>query len=811
MNFRIVLITTLILFSYNSIAQNRPGSDQKFTFTAKVLDGSNNAPLPYATIAIYSMRDSSLVDGGITNESGIITLPLNRGMYKVEFSFISYKSKTVRGVNMIKGDVDLGTITLFPDVKTLNEVNVVAEKSQMEFKLDKKVFNVGSDPTMKGANASDILDNVPSVEVDVDGNVSLRGSQNVRILINGKPSGLVGTSTTAALRQLQGSMIERIEVITNPSSKYDAEGEAGIINIIMKEEKKSGINGSVEVRAGYPENFGVSLNLNMRREKFNAFVNYGTGYSKFNRVGQSEQNFYLADTNYSTNLDRNYENSGISHNIMLGTDLFLNEKNTLTISTLYRLSDQDNIGKITYLDYDQDGNLINESIRKSNEKENDENKEFTLSYKKTFEKKGKEFTADFKYNDGGDTEKSDISEYTIQGIDINEPALNQFSDNKENETNYLFQTDFTLPLAKGMKIETGAKANIRSIETEYKVEEEDAFGNKITLTEFTNIFGYQEDVYAAYGIFSKQFEKLSYQLGMRMEHSEIGTELKTTNQKNQKSYTDFFPSAAFTYKLENDNSIQWSYSRRISRPRFRSLNPFFTFSDARNIRTGNPDLNPEYTNSFEVGYLKYWKKASFYVGTYYKHTTDVTDRISFANDTGVTFTLPVNLSTKDDYGVETNFSKDITAKLKVNGSVNVFISDQNGAYNGIDYGVYAFNWNARMSAKYSLNKQTDLQINGMYRAPTKSAQGRVKSMTVINLAASKDVLKNKGTLTFSVQDLLNTRKWRSYTETATFTSESEFQWRPRTFLLSFSYRFNQAKQRQKSSGYDGGGGDDGGF
>jgi outer membrane receptor protein involved in Fe transport len=810
MNFKATLLTILISLNLCVIAQNRPNPDQKFNFTAKVMDGSNNAPLPYATIAIYSMRDSSLVDGGITNESGIINLQLKRGIYKIEFSFISYKSKTVRNVNMIKGDADIGVITLVQDAKNLDEVNIVAEKSQMEFKLDKKVFNVGSDPTMKGANASDILDNVPSVEVDVEGNVSLRGSQNVRILINGKPSGLVGTSTTAALRQLQGSMIERIEVITNPSSKYDAEGEAGIINIIMKEEKKSGINGSVEVRAGYPENFGASINLNMRREKFNAFVNYGTGYSKFNRVGKSEQQFSLADTNYSTNLDRDYENSGISHNIMLGTDFYLNDKNTLTISGLYRLSDEDNIGKITYLDYDQEGNLINESIRKSNEQEDDENKEVALSYKKTFDKKGKEFTADFKYNDGGETEKSDISEYAIRGADVNQPVLNQFSDNTENETNYLFQTDFTLPLSKGMKIETGAKANLRTIDTDYKVEEEDLFGNINTLSEFTNIFDYQEDVYAAYGILSKQYEKLSYQIGLRMEHSEIGTELKTTNQKNQKSYTDFFPSAAFTYKLKNENSLQWSYSRRISRPRFRSLNPFFTFSDARNIRTGNPDLNPEYTNSFEVGYLKYWKKASFYVGTYYKHTTDVTDQISFANDTGVTFTLPVNLSTQDDYGIETNFSKDLTTKLKVNGSVNVFISDQNGSYNGIDYGVYAFNWNARASAKYSLDKQTDFQINGMYRAPRKSSQGKVKSMTVVNLAASRDVLKSKGTLTFSVQDVLNTRKWRSYTETETFTSESEFQWRPRQFLVSFSYRFNQAKQRQKPSGYDGGG-DDGGF
>lgn len=809
MNIKFLFSSLLFLLSFTSISQNRSNFMQKMELSGTVLDEITKQPLPYATISIFKAADSSLVDGGITNEEGEFKLALNRGIYKVDISFISYLKASKYQVNLTKGNLNLGVILLKSDNKTLEEVEVVAERSQMEFKLDKKVFNVGSDATMKGANASDLLDNIPSVEVDVDGNVSLRGSQNVRILINGKPSGLVGSSTTDALRQMQGSMIERVEVITNPSSKYEAEGEAGIINIILKEEKRSGINGSIELRTGIPDNHGVSLNLNVRRKKFNGFVNYGLGFSDFDRGGKTEQDFFLTDTAYGTNIDRNYNRRGLSQNLQLGADIYLNDKNTLTVSGLYRFSDETNTGRLIYDDFNNNERLINSSTRISEEVEEDQNQEISLNYKKTFEQKGRELTAVFQYSNGNETEDSDINELITKGFGLGTPELIQFSNNKENQTNYLFQADYEQPLKKNQKIETGIRAALRTIDTDYRVSEVQN-GNNVILNQFTNIFEYVEDVYAAYGIYSKQFEKLSYQLGMRVEHSEIQTNLKTTGENNRKSYTDFFPSAAFTYKLENEASLQWSYSRRISRPRFWYLNPFFTFSDARNIRTGNPDLDPEYTNSFEVGYLKYWKKGSFYVGTYYKRSTQIIDRISFANDTGVTFSIPVNLATRNSYGIETNFSKDITKDIKANASVNVFVSNQRGDYRDENFDVDAFNWNTRFSVKYALDKLTDFQLTSMYRAPNNSAQGKVKSMTSINLAASRDILKKNGTITFSVQDILNTRRWRSITETENFYSESDFQWRPRQFQLTFSYRFNQKKQRQRPGGYEGGM-DDGGF
>ena len=802
-------LTLLFLLSI-SLLQAQSGSITKHKLSLKVIDADSKQAMPYTTVSIYKSTDSTLIDGGITDDKGELKMDLKAGIYTIQISFIGYKKRSIPSVNLSKSNIDLGVISLQSDNKTLEEVNVVAQKSQMEFKLDKKVFNVGSDATMKGANASELLDNVPSVEVDVEGNVSLRGSQNVRILINGKPSGLVGANTQDALRQLQGSLIDRIEVITNPSSKYDAEGEAGIINIILKEEKKSGINGSVELRTGYPQNHGVSLNLNMRKEHFNVFLNYGIGYRESVGKGKSSQQFYLSDTSYSTEIDRRYDRAGLSQNVMLGTDIFLNDKNTLTVSALYRLSDENNDSKIEYKDYNVLNDLSTFSIRENMEEEKDINKELSLSYKKTFDKKGKEWSSDLKYNDGFERELGDIDEYIVQGIGFGENDLIQKSKNEELADNLILQTDFVLPLANKMKIESGLKMSIRNIDNDYNVEEKDSAGNFFTLNTFTNRFKYDEDVYAAYFIFSKQFEKLSYQLGMRMEHSEIGTELITTNQKSKKSYTDFFPSAAFTYKLENDNSLQWSYSRRISRPNFWYLNPFYSFSDARNIRTGNPNLDPEYTNSFEVGYLKYWKKSNFYVGTYYKHSNQVFDRISLVNDTGVTVSLPVNLAQSNSYGVEGNFSTELMKNLKFSGSANLYYFESDGDYENINYSAETFSWNARMSLKYSINKLTDIQLNGMYRSPINSAQGKRKSITILNFAANREILKNKGSLTFSVQDIFNSRKWRSITEGSNFYSESEFQWRPRQFTLTFSYRFNQDKERKRPSREGGGDMDEGG-
>ncbi len=807
---RKILITILFIFITISIVSAQNNTINKHKLSLKVVDADSKQPMPYATVSIFTSTDSKLVDGGVTDDKGELKMELNEGIYNIQISFIGYLKNDIPSVNLTNSNINLGVINLQADNKTLEEVNIVAQKSQMEFKLDKKVFNVGSDATMKGANASELLDNVPSVAVDVEGNVSLRGSQNVRILINGKPSGLVGTNTQDALRQLQGSLIDRIEVITNPSSKYDAEGEAGIINIILKEEKKSGINGSVELKTGYPQNHGVSLNLNMRKEHFNVFLNYGIGYRESIGKGKSSQRFNLSDTSYSTEIDRRYDRAGLSQNVMLGTDIYLNDKNTLTISGLYRFSDENNDSKIEYKDYNVLNDLSKFSIRKNKEEENDINKELTISYKKTFDKKGKEWTTDLKYNDGLDNEKANINEYVVQGIGFGENDLIQKSKNNELANNLILQTDFVLPLANKMKIESGLKTSIRNIDNDYNVSEKDSLGEFYTLSTFSNRFKYDEDVFAAYAIFSKQYEKLSYQLGMRMEHSEIRTELITTNLKNKKVYTNFFPSASFTFKLENDNSLQWSYSRRISRPNFWYLNPFYSFADSRNIRTGNPNLNPEYTNSFEVGYLKYWKKSNFYVGTYYKHSNQVFDRISLVNDTGVTVSLPVNLAQSNSYGVETNFSKDLMKNLKFTGSANLYYFESNGDYENINYSAETFNWNARMSIKYSLNKLTDFQLNGMYRSPNKNTQGKSKSITTLNFAASREILKNKGTLTFAVQDIFNSRKWRSITEGANFYSESEFQWRPRQFTLTFSYRFNQDKERKRPSREGGGDMDEGG-
>lgn len=788
---------------------NQRGQDQlPFSVSGQIVDAETGAPLEYTTVSLHNISDSSLVTGGITNEKGEFKISTRPGRFYLQVQFISYRDKMLENIHLNKNnpEVQLGNISLEPDSETLSEVVVAGEKSQMLMKLDKRVFNVGKDLSNAGGNAAEILDNIPSVTVDVDGNVSLRGSQNVRILVDGKPSGLVGISSTDALRQLQGDLIERIEVITNPSARYEAEGMAGIINIILKKDNREGLNGAFNITAGYPNNYGASINLNLRKKWVNLFVNYGVNYRKTPGKGSSFQQFFFSDSTYFTDRTREHERGGLSNNARFGADFFLNDKNTLTTSMLYRVSDEENDTDIRYKDFSGAGNLIAQTLRQDKEIEDESNQEYVINYSRTFDKKRQKLTADIQYRESREKEDSDLMESLLDQSTVSfEANLFQRSLNDELENNLFIQADYVHPFGKEGKIETGFRSTFRKIDNDYIVEELNESGVWENLEGFTNHFNYDENIYAVYAIAGNKMNRISYQLGLRMEITDIRTKLEETNEDNEKNYTDFFPSAHLTYELKKSNSIQASYSRRLNRPRFRELNPFSSFSDSRNIWTGNPDLDPEYTNSYEIGYLKNWEDASLYYGVYYRHTTDVTQRITRVED-GITFTRPENLSTENAFGIEANISKDIKDWWKVNGNVNLYRAMIDGAAFGEDLSSDTYSMSGRVNSKMTFWKALDYQLSMMYRAPRESTQGKRKAMYSVDMGLSKDILKNKGTISLSVRDLFNTRKWRSETFGANFFSDSEFQWRSRQVLVSFSYRLNQRKKRERPdrNGYENG-------
>ncbi len=781
---------------------------QTFQITGEVVDESQQ-PVPFANAALYK-QDSTLATGAVSDDKGLFAIATAPGNYILRITFLSFEEKSVP-VRVINEDVTLGRITLVAGSQILESVTVEGQVGQMELYLDKRVFSVEKDLVNISGSAADILENIPSVAVDVEGNVSLRGSQNVRILIDGRPSGLTGISPADALRQIQGNLIERVEVITNPSARYDAEGEVGIINIVMKKEKQKGLNGAFTFTGGYPENFGGSFNLNARRKHLNFFVSYGLNSRSGPGRGTSFQTFketttFGEDTSFYYRQDTDRTRSDLSHNFRGGVDLFFNENTVLTGSFVIRKSESINKTDIFYSDFDEARTLAGRQRRREFEEEPETNSEISLSFKKDFAKKGQQLTADFKYIDNNETEYA-----TFEQTDLFTSLIsNQRSSNTEDERNILGQIDYTHPFAKRGRIEAGLKTAMRVIDNDFQVDSLLEDGQWRTMPNYDNHLIYDEKIHAAYFIIGNEIGKISWQGGVRGELSDIRVELADTGEETFQNYFNVFPSAHLSYKFNQNRTIQLSYSYRLSRPRFRDLMPFSNYSDIRAISIGNPLLRPEYTHSTEVGYLLNWERGSLLSSVYYRHRTGVIERINIIDSALFTRTYPVNLGHEDSYGFEFNLSLDAAKWWRINANANAFRSMVEGTFNEQIFTSDTYTWNSRTTSNMTIFKKYDFQIAYNYRAPRQTTQGRDRSMWFMDLGLSRDFLQGKATVTMGVRDLFNSRKFRSIITRPEdgYFSEREFQGRVRQFLVTLSYRLNMKKDtRSREPRNDGGGGE----
>jgi outer membrane receptor protein involved in Fe transport len=783
-----LLLCTLL--ARPAMAQQTDGA--QFIIQGSITDDQHD-PIPFANAALYAASDSSLVTGAASDATGKFEIPVPPGHYYLNVTILSYGGKTIPDIVITNHNLDLGKILLTPDVKLLQEVVVKGERGQMELHLDKRVFNVAQDMSNIGNTAADVLNNIPSVSVDVEGNVSLRGSQNVRILIDGKPSGLVGISSTDALRQLQGDLVERVEVITNPSSRYDAEGEVGIINIVLKKNTAKGLNGSFTTTAGYPSNYGGSFNLNYRKRKVNWFSSYGINYRKSPGRGSSNQQYTSPDTSFTYEQSNRRTRSGTSHTLSGGADYALTDKSTLTGSVLYRRSQGSNESRIEYRDFDEQGTLTQTVIREQDEKEPERNIEASLSYRKDFEK-DRSLTVDAKWIQSHELEES---AYRQGDVDGNNVQLQRAS-NTENETNGLLQLDYVHPVGKKGKVEAGLKSTRRVIDNDYSLEQWNASSEWTVIPAFNNNLIYTENIHAGYAMASKESDKFSYQAGLRGEFSDITTELTETDGHNNRRYFNLFPSVHVSYALREQKTLQLSYSYRISRPRFRDLIPFSNFTDARVFSTGNPGLNPEYTHAVEAGYLLHWEEGSLLSSAYYRHRLGVIQNIRQVIDSsGITFIVPVNLATENAYGFEFNFSYTLHNWWRLNTSANFYRAITDGTYQEQQLHSDTYTLTGRLTSRMTFFKKIDFQTSVNYRAPRVTTQGKDLAMYTVDLGLSKDIFKGKGTLTASVRDLLNSQKRRNITEYEGYYSRSDFQWRMRQFIVSFTFRINRTKEKQR--------------
>ena len=801
-------LTLLLVGSLQLEAQNT----KKATIKGKIVDTQTSAPLGYATIRVHKTADSSLVSGAISDDKGQFLVEVPYGKYYTVVEFIGYKSlkSSMFEVSKEQSVQDLGVLKIETSSRTLDEVVVQAEKSSMELSLDKRIFNVGKDLANAGGTAIDILSNVPSVSVDTEGNVKLRGSDGVRILIDGKPSGLVSFKGGAGLQQLQGNQIERVEIITNPSARYEAEGMSGIINIVLKKERKKGFNGSFEVVTGFRPNFGVAANVNYRKNKLNFFLNYGIAYRIPISAGRLYQEVYGKDTTAILQQTNNGEVRTVANTIRGGLDYFFNDKNILTASYQFRRTDVLRITNNQYKDYINTlSNLNTITDRQQRETEAEPYSEYAITYKKTYNKKGQELIADVRYLTYWERSDQTFTQSSVfaNGSPNKKGDLLQKSLNDEYENQLIAQLDYVQPIGKEGKFETGLRSSFRDMVNDYIVTQRNEQGVFEPLPGLDNYFIYKENIHGVYGIIGNKTKKFSYQAGLRAEMTDVKTILQETNQSNPRQYTNLFPSAHFTYNINQENAFQLSYSRRVRRPTYNDLSPYVTFSDQRNFFSGNPDLNPEFTNSFDLGHIKYFEKGSFTSSLYYRHTNGKVLRIRRVDAQGFSNTRPENLATEDAFGAEFTSTYTPVKWWKLDFNFNFFRAITDGQNLDNTFKADTYSWFARQTSRFNLAQGTDLQIRANYEAPQQLPQGRRKSRTFVDLAFSKEILKGKGTLTFNVIDLFNSRYMRTVTEGLNFYTDATMGMRARQINLTVMYRLNQAagakKQKSLISGEEG--------
>ena len=817
-----ILLLIGMLYTYGQRSEGRP----KFFITGKVIDKENNQPLEYATITLKSNNRPDFIQGGITDSEGNFQIESISGQYNINIEFISFVTYIQNGVS-IKSNLNLGTIALEIDPNELEEVELVGEQTQVEIRLDKRIYNVGKDITVRGGSVADVLGNIPSITVDVEGNIALRGNNNVRILINGKPSGLVGISGPDGLRQLPSESIEKVEVITSPSARYDAEGTGGILNIILKKQERSGFNGNFNLNGGVPETFRGTATINWKTKKLNLFstntigrrTSISNGLSENEYFNEEKVNSYLFETG---KINRERDQIFIS----LGAEYFIDKSSSFTLNGFYRDNEGINDGVVSIDELNSiGGSPISTVERKQYEPELDESFQLSGFYEKKFNDKGHEISATYQYEESTEDELAQIASLqTFPSIRING---NEEVTTLESQKRILAQVDYVYPLDKNTQIELGYRGTFNTIETDYEV----AFiENNIRSidTDLTNVLVYKEYVNAAYSQFGKKINKFSLLLGLRMEDSNIVIDQRTTNDFTNKRYTNWFPTVNLSFEIDQKESITLGYAKRIRRPRGFFLNPFPSRNSITNFFQRNPDLDPASTGSFDLGYLKRFKKFTINGSVYYQRTTN---NFQFVNeDTGEKVILsgdpndpisdlvivpvlrrgPINLSKNKRYGGEASLTFTPNRKIRLNANFNVYSNEVIGTYNGFVFDAKNVSWSSRFISSINFGKGLSWQNQLFLRGPRVTAQSKSKPLGGLSTAINKDILNEKGTLSFRISDVFNSQKYRSNTFTDTFNSYTEFQWRQPTYIVTLTYRLNQKKnQRNRRSGYRGD--DDGGY
>jgi len=780
----------------NNSVEVAPSKNQ--TIKGVVVESTNHTPMEFASIAVYSATDSSIVGGVITAANGSFEIKkLKAGKYFIYANFIGFEKTTVSNIVLTPSTStkDLGQIELRVSNNQIDEVAVYADKARVEFKIDRRVVNVSQDLTATGGSAVEVLANTPSVQTDFDGNITLRGSSSFTVLIDGKPSVLQASD---ALRQIPASNIENIEIITNPSAKYDPDGSSGIINVVMKKNLKDSFSGLINLTAGVNNKYRGDMNFNYRTGKWNFII--GADFTDTHDKGTRDMNqeLFSADTITTRQTSGNGDMIRKGKSLKGGFDYTINKKTSfgMTATIGDRNFENTNIGlQHTFTNMgtrDSFMYLDNSSIRGGNFWSSD----FNFQHK--FDKKGHEIQALFYVsgNDGTDLEYQTRFNTDSEWQKIDANAVYIRSNETSNQNEYRAKIDYSMPLNEKDKFESGYQARIEKQDELFNFENS-ATGNDpwVNDPKYSSSFNYSQDIQSLYATFSHAGDGFSYQLGMRGEYTDRNiSSIKSPEAHTLKLY-DFFPTLHFSQKLKNDFEFQASYSRRLNRPRSNDLEPFTSFMDQYNVRIGNPDLKPEYTGSYELTILKRHKASFVSLESYYRNTMNLMTRIQTLGTDGIFVNTMANVNNDYSLGAELMANIEIKPGFRIIASGTLYNYWLKGAINGVNVDQSSTNFDSRLNLDMKLAKNTRVQLTGIYRGATASAQGTRDAMMFANIALKQDFLKNKLTATLQMQDIFGTMKFGGTTYGEGFRTNFKFQREPRVVQLTLSYKLNNFKNK----------------
>ncbi len=808
------IVFTLVFLMAGFIAfGQQPGGGQNMpaegVVKGKVLDKASNMPMEYANVVLFSMRDSSIVTGTVTNADGSFkVVNVRPGRFYAIANFIGYEKTVVNDirVNPKNWTVDLGTIYLKPASTNLEGVEVVADKARVEFKIDKKIVNVSQDIMASGSSAVAVLENTPSVQVDIEGNVSLRGSSNFTVLIDGRPSVLEGSD---ALQQIPASTIEHIEIITNPSAKYDPDGVGGIINVVMKKQKSKGINGVVNASIGTRNKYKVDALLNYRTKNFNVFGGFDYNYRDFHMDGQTKYETYFPDTTnfrYST-MEGIMNRSGFG--AKAGADFYVSDRSTLTLSGRYggyRFSRDHNTNRHIFTDpATVDEYSRSESVSDREGRYYDIN----LNFVHKFDDNGHqlELMGFYSGRNGDDLEEqSDFSTDDQWNIIDDLPDAIQTTE-EDFDRDVRLKADYTKPIGEDGKFEAGYQSRFDFENEKYIFRDFDyAVNDWVENSLYTSEMDFSRNIHSVYGIYSNTWGSFGYQLGLRGEYTDRSIENVQSAEPYVIDRFDYFPTIHISKQFENDHQVLLSYGRRIDRPHGRQLDPFVNYYDPYNMRQGNPALEPEYIDSYEMGYQKRLKNAFVSLETYYRINKNKITRIKRLQEDGVILHTYQNLNKDYSLGAELMLNADFTKWFNFNGSVDVYDYRLDGNVENEDVSVSSTNWDSRVNLTFKIRGGIRTQITGMYRGPTVTAQGEREGFFMTNVAVRKDLFDGRFMTTLSVRDLFATGKRETITRGTGFYSWDYFEREAPIITLNLSYIINNYKrQRNGEMNEDGGG------